>query len=99
MLDSETMVPMLIRCRRAMAASGTRAMPSSPIDDAPILGVRVERRAAVHDEVERELPFGVRRAPDTRACSRISREQRVGPEAAAERASDEMLDEDVLRAQ
>ncbi len=31
MLASETIVPMPIRCRRAIAASGTRAMPSSPI--------------------------------------------------------------------
>ena len=65
-------------------------------DDAPVFRIRVEAGAAVHDEVERELPFVVgQRGIGARAADFVA--QRIRHEAAAERAGDEVLDQHVLR--
>ena len=65
-------------------------------DDAPVLGIRVQARAAVDDEVERPLPLGVRQR-GVRVRVADFAQQLVRREAAAERAGDEVLDEDVER--
>src|SRR5262249_52489125 len=63
--------------------------------DAAALRLRVERGAAVYDEVERELPFVLRElAIGARGSDLL--EELVRPEAAAQRACDEVLHEDVL---
>ena len=64
--------------------------------DAAILGIRVETRAAVQDEVQRELPIGVGEFRVRLRPADLG-PQLVRLEAAAQRASDQMLDQRVLR--
>ena len=90
------MVPMPIRCRRAIAASGTRAMPSAPITTRRYSGYALRLDAAVDDEVEREAPV-VRRQVGVRVRAPDLAQQRVGREAAAQRTGDEVLDQHVER--
>ena len=79
------------------AAVGHRGAAVGADHHAAILGIGVEARAAVHDEVERPLPLrGVERAIRVRAADFA--QQRVRLEAAAERAGDEVLHEHVERA-
>ncbi len=93
---SETIVPMPMRWRRAILASGTRAHAVVADHHAAVFRIRVEARAAVQDEIERELPFLGREF-----CVRLRRQdfgaQVVGSEAAAEGARDEVLNQGVER--
>ena len=93
---SLTIVPMPMRCRRAIAGVGHARDAVVADHDAPVLGIRVEARAAVDDEIERPLPLvvGQRRV---RVRAAHLGPQLVRREAAAERAGDEMLDQHVER--
>ena len=89
---SPTMVPMAMRCRRAMAALST-AEQAVALDHARVLRIGLERRAAARDEVERPPPFvvrqrrvGVRRAHLGQQFVGDERRRRAPPSRRAARA-------------
>ncbi len=96
MLASLTMVPMLMRWRRASRASGTRQTPSSSGSDPTVVGIGGKRRTAAANEVETPLPLLVGQVP-VRVRAADLAEQVGGHEPAAERDRHQVLHQDVQR--
>ena len=90
-----TIVPIDIRCRRAISAL-SHAIPAIHQHDARILRIRAQRVAAVREKREHPLPLVIGAARHTRASSALRRAARR-LESAAERDRHDVLREDVER--